>query len=232
MSAGQFRGTSIEQDSRFSNKEKKLLKSLSKEFPPEFSKKVDLTNVNWDSLKPWIEKRVSELLGGLEDEILLNFIFESVVGKKIIDPRKLQISLMGFLENNSSTFCKELWKLLQDASSSENGIPRAFIASSKAERESRYSQMPRDRQYRDRDDGRHSGRRDHYRGYRQRGYEREWSPVRSDGSREWSYRSPEERKDRRRRRRSPSVEAAYRSARIKVDEDIKKEDGLIKTEEP
>lgn len=134
MSAGQFRGTSIEQDSRFSNKEKSLLKSLSKDFPPEFSKKVDLSNVNWDSIKPWIENRVSQLLGGLEDEILLNFIFESVVEKKTIDPRKLQISLMGFLEKDSGIFCKELWTLLLDASASENGVPSAFILAAKAKR--------------------------------------------------------------------------------------------------
>lgn len=38
--AGFFKGTSADQDSRFSNKEKKLLKTMS--FPPEFDKKVDM----------------------------------------------------------------------------------------------------------------------------------------------------------------------------------------------
>ena len=223
MSAGQFRGTSIEQDSRFSNKEKKLLKSLSKDFPPEFSKKVDLSNVNWNSIKPWIEKRVYELLGGLEDEILLNFIFESTVGKKAIDPRKLQISLMGFLENNSGVFCKELWALLQDASSNDNGIPSAFLAPQKSERD---AEAREDRYYGHRD-GRHNNRwegQDRYHRYR---HKSRHSPVRSDNSREWSYRSPEERKDRgRRRRRSPSVEAAYRGSRVKAERDE------MKTEQP
>lgn len=242
MSAGQFRGTSIEQDSRFSNKEQKLLKSLSKEFPPEFSKKVDLTRVNWDSLKPWIEKRVSELLGGLEDEILLNFIFESVVGRKNIDPRKLQISLMGFLEKDSGTFCKELWTLLQDAAANENGIPSAFIAAAKAEREARYPDIHRDREreYRSGEEMSRNTRwerrgryRDqgHSHGYNQKEFERDRysSPVRSQESREWSYRSPEDYKDRRRRRRSPSVEAKY-LARCNVEGDIKTEHG-IKTED-
>lgn len=228
MSAGQFRGTSVEQDSRFSNKEKKLLKSLSKEFPPDFAKKVDISKVNWNSLKPWIEKRVYELLGGLEDEILLNFIFESIVGKKTIDPRKLQISLMGFLENNSGVFCKELWTLLQDASSNDNGIPSAFLASQNSERD---AQDHEDR-YRRRRDGRYDDiweRQDGHHRYRHRSRH---SPVRSDNSRKWSYRSPDEKKDRgRRRRRSPSVEASYRYSRVKDDKTLKKEDE-IKTEQP
>jgi len=38
MDAGFFKGTSSEQDTRFSDKQSKLLKSL--KFPPEFDKKV------------------------------------------------------------------------------------------------------------------------------------------------------------------------------------------------
>ena len=162
----------------------------------------------------------------MKHQILLNFIFESVVGKKTIDPRKLQISLMGFLENNSATFCKELWTLLKDASSNDNGIPSAFIAPVKVEREYEHSE---DRRYRD---DRHTSRwerHDRYRGYR---HQTRHSPVRSDESREWSYRSPEDRKDRRRRRRSPSVEAAYRAAsRVKDEKALKREDD-VKAEQP
>jgi serine/arginine repetitive matrix protein 1 len=36
-----YRGTSWEQDGRFSNKDKKLMKQI--KFPPEFSQKVDIS---------------------------------------------------------------------------------------------------------------------------------------------------------------------------------------------
>jgi len=52
---GFFRGTSQEQDTRFSNKEKKLLKQT--KFPPEFSTKVDMKKVNLEVIKPWISKK-------------------------------------------------------------------------------------------------------------------------------------------------------------------------------
>lgn len=71
MSAG-FRGTNIEQDISFSNKQAKLLKETS--FPPEYNVKVDMKKVNLDVMKPWITKRVVELLG-LEDDVLIEMIF-------------------------------------------------------------------------------------------------------------------------------------------------------------
>ena len=52
-------------------------------FPPEYSQKVDPTKVNWEVMKPWIAKRVTELLGGLEDEVLIAYIYEQVEGKKV-----------------------------------------------------------------------------------------------------------------------------------------------------
>lgn len=74
-------------------------------FPAEFSIKVDLTRVNWDVMKPWIAKRVTELLG-IEDDVLIGYIFEQLENHRTVDPRKLQINLTGFLEKNTSLFCK------------------------------------------------------------------------------------------------------------------------------
>ncbi|PSC72111.1 serine arginine repetitive matrix 1 [Micractinium conductrix] len=125
MSGNAFRGVSAEQDSRFANKEKKLMKSM--KFPPEFSTKVDLTAVNWDTMKPWIAKRITELLGGLEDDVLIAYVIEQLEGKKNVDPRQLQISLTGFLEKNTSLFCKELWQLLISANETGTGIPQRFL---------------------------------------------------------------------------------------------------------
>ena len=44
-----------------------------------------------------------------------------------VDPRQLQISLMGFLEKNTSLFCKELWGLLVSANETGTGIPQRFL---------------------------------------------------------------------------------------------------------
>ena len=77
-----LRGVSAEQDGRFRNKEKALLKKLEKTFPAEFAVKVDLTSVNWDVMKPWIAKRVTELLG-LEDDVVIGYVNEQLEGNKV-----------------------------------------------------------------------------------------------------------------------------------------------------
>jgi len=58
---GFFRGTSQEQDSRFSDKEKKMIKSM--KFPEEFNIKVDMKKVKLDVIKPWITKKNYGLVG-------------------------------------------------------------------------------------------------------------------------------------------------------------------------
>jgi hypothetical protein len=68
----QKKGTSADQDSRFSNKEKKLLKSMN--FPREFDEKVQIRKINLDVIKPWIANRITQLLG-FEDELVIDFAF-------------------------------------------------------------------------------------------------------------------------------------------------------------
>jgi hypothetical protein len=41
---------------------------------------VDITKVKMDVMKPWIATRVTELLG-IEDEVLINFIYGLLDGK-------------------------------------------------------------------------------------------------------------------------------------------------------
>lgn len=127
MSGNAFRGVSAEQDARFGDKEKKLLKSMAKSFPEEYKTKVDLLKVNWEAMKPWIANRLTELLGGVEDDVLIGYVYEQLEGKKEIDPRIFQINLTGFLENNTRLFCKELWTLLISAASGPSGIPQEFL---------------------------------------------------------------------------------------------------------
>lgn len=55
----------------------------SMKFPAEFGTKVDLRKVNWDAMKPWIAKRITELLGGLEDDVLIAYVVEQLEGKTV-----------------------------------------------------------------------------------------------------------------------------------------------------
>ncbi|CDH50351.1 pwi domain-containing protein [Lichtheimia corymbifera JMRC:FSU:9682] len=127
--AGFFKGTSADQDSRFSNKEKKLLKSMS--FPPEFDQKVNMKKVKLDVIKPWMTQRITELLG-VEDELVIDFAF-GLLEEKDPDPKLMQINLTGFLEKNTQQFILELWKLLLSAQDSVSGIPKQFLEQKKQE---------------------------------------------------------------------------------------------------
>lgn len=66
-------GASLHQDARFTDKTKKLKNELI--FPSEFSKKVDMTKVQWEVMKKWVARRLVELMKGQEDEVLINYVF-------------------------------------------------------------------------------------------------------------------------------------------------------------
>ncbi|KAM1447163.1 hypothetical protein ACFXTO_006296 [Malus domestica] len=123
MSGGFFRGTSADQDTRFSNKQAKLMKS--QKFAPELEHLVDITKVSMDVMRPWIANRVTELLG-FEDEVLINFIYGLLEGK-VVNGKEIQISLTGFMEKNTVKFMKELWTLLISAQNNASGVPQQFL---------------------------------------------------------------------------------------------------------
>lgn len=82
--AGFFRGTSADQDNRFSDKEKKLLKQMKFE-EVILTTKIDWTKIKLDVLKPWVTQRVEQLLG-MEDDVVTEFIFNQLEAKvKSID---------------------------------------------------------------------------------------------------------------------------------------------------
>ncbi|KZV99500.1 PWI domain-containing protein [Exidia glandulosa HHB12029] len=132
MDAGFFKGTSSEQDTRFSDKERKLLKTL--KFPPEFDKKVDLRKVNLPIIRPWIAKRVVELVG-IEDEVVVEYAMGLLEDKSkpTPDPKLIQVNLTGFLTSHTGTFVQELWTLLLEAQASPAGIPKRFVEEKKEE---------------------------------------------------------------------------------------------------
>ncbi|XP_075634925.1 uncharacterized protein LOC142607357 isoform X2 [Castanea sativa] len=123
MSGGFFRGTSADQDTRFSNKQAKLLKS--QKFAPELEHVVEMKKVNMDVIRPWVAHRVTELIG-FEDEVLINFIY-SLLEEKEVNGKAVQIQLTGFMEKNTVKFMKELWALLLSAQNTASGVPQQFL---------------------------------------------------------------------------------------------------------
>ncbi|GMH33068.1 hypothetical protein BSKO_00902 [Bryopsis sp. KO-2023] len=121
---GGFKGVSADQDARFSNKQKKLMKSM--KFPKELDLKVEPSKVNWVVMFEWVAKRVTELLG-VEDEVLIHFIHNKLQAQKVADARELHIDLVPFLEKNTSLFMKELWAMLASASTTASGIPQQIL---------------------------------------------------------------------------------------------------------
>ncbi|KAI5576209.1 hypothetical protein BDE02_09G029300 [Populus trichocarpa] len=139
MSGGFFRGTSADQDTRFSNKQAKLLKS--QKFAPELDHLVDTRKMKMDVIRPWIATRVTELLG-FEDEVLINFIYGLLDGKEV-NGKEVQISLTGFMEKNTGKFMKELWTLLLSAQKNESGVPQQFLDAKEEETRKKQAEVDR-----------------------------------------------------------------------------------------
>ncbi|KAM0862412.1 hypothetical protein ACQ4PT_045294 [Festuca glaucescens] len=139
MSGGFFRGTSADQDTRFSNKHAKLLKT--QKFASELDHHVDMSKVKMDVMKPWIATRVTELLG-FEDEVLINFIY-GLLDVKEVDGKHIQIQLTGFMEKNTIKFMKELWSLLLSAQQNASGVPQQFLDAKEAEIQQRKAEEAR-----------------------------------------------------------------------------------------
>ncbi|KAG7293330.1 hypothetical protein NEMBOFW57_003378 [Staphylotrichum longicolle] len=108
----------------------KLLKST--KFPPEFNQKVDMQKVNVQVMKKWIANRVIEILGS-EDDVVIELIFDLVEGGRHPDIKSMQIQLTGFLDKDTPSFCKDLWKLLLSAQASPQGVPKELLEAKKME---------------------------------------------------------------------------------------------------
>ena len=74
--------------------------------------KVLTKNVNVKFLEPWINGRVTQLLG-IEDDILQDYVINSITDEKEPSAKKMQLYLTGFLgAKNARIFMKELWEHL------------------------------------------------------------------------------------------------------------------------
>ncbi|RKF55361.1 putative pwi domain mrna processing protein [Golovinomyces cichoracearum] len=108
----------------------KLLKST--KFPPEFNQKVDMEKVNAEVIKKWIARRIPEILGN-DDDVVIELCFNLIEGSRYPDIKKTQIQLTGFLDKDTASFCKELWKLCLSAQTNPQGVPKQLLEAKKLE---------------------------------------------------------------------------------------------------
>ncbi|KAJ9505831.1 hypothetical protein QJQ45_026009 [Haematococcus lacustris] len=144
-------------------------------FPKELDVKVDvkslrLKKAGWAVIKEWIAKRVTQILNGLEEEVLIGFIFNllesdeklcldlcaaaPVVASRCttvhaaprswaprllqaVNAKEMHVSLVPFLEKNTSLFMKELWSMLASAATNDSGVPQQLLDAKVAELEAR-----------------------------------------------------------------------------------------------
>ncbi|BGP39908.1 hypothetical protein JCM10450v2_003884 [Rhodotorula kratochvilovae] len=134
-----FRGISLDQDPRFKDKQSALLAKTS--FPPSFNTKVDVRKVEMAVMKPWITKKVIELLG-FEDDVLLEYIFSLLEDNEnpVVDGKQMQLLLTGFLESKTAPFMTALWDLLLSAQSNPLRVPTALLEEKKREMRAREEQ--------------------------------------------------------------------------------------------
>ncbi|KAJ5161219.1 hypothetical protein N7492_006611 [Penicillium capsulatum] len=108
----------------------KLLRQT--KFPPEFSRKVDMTKVNIEVIKKWIASRISQILGN-EDDVIIELCFNLLEASRYPDIKALQIQLTGFLDKDTSKFCKELWSLCLSGQENPQGVPKELLEAKKLE---------------------------------------------------------------------------------------------------
>uniref|UniRef100_A0A0N5CFF9 PWI domain-containing protein n=1 Tax=Strongyloides papillosus TaxID=174720 RepID=A0A0N5CFF9_STREA len=202
-------------DAKFTDKEKKMLNKI------KFEKVLETKIENWskidlDILRPWISKKIIEMIG-VEDDIVENLIITSL--QSGTDPKVLQMNLAGFFNaRNARIFMGEFWNLLIEASNSKDGIPQALIElklSQVKEKENkkenrggeenddwkdRYEKMSGFKHDRDR----RSSRRRRSRSYERRSVERRRDDSRSPDRRDYKRKSHRHRRDSRSPRRRSS----------------------------
>ncbi|KAK4056881.1 hypothetical protein OIO90_002131 [Microbotryomycetes sp. JL221] len=89
-------------------------------------------------MKPWIAKKVVELLG-LEDEVLIEYINSLLedADNPVVDAKKMQHALTGFLQKQTPTFMQQLWELLLSAQSNPLKVPTQLLEEKKKEMRAR-----------------------------------------------------------------------------------------------
>ena len=127
-----YKGTSLAQDGRFVNPDKKIQSKLN--YPEEFSHKISKNKINIPIIKQWISKKINDILS-FDDELLTNLIVNLIEENEneFINGKNIYYSIMGFLGDDTFNFCQELWKILIKGENSKNFIPIELIQEKKIE---------------------------------------------------------------------------------------------------
>ena len=84
-------------------------------------------------MKSWIEKKLNDILG-FDDDCLCSYIINLIDEcDELIEPKKIQYAITGFLDNKTYEFMQEFWKILISAQKTPDGIPRELIEEKKEE---------------------------------------------------------------------------------------------------
>lgn len=104
-------------DVRYERQQAKLAQSLAR-LP-----RMPLGGINLDALRPWIARRLTELVG-IDDEVLTDFFWNTLEAQEEADAGEVQLLLTQFMgKSNAETFAKELWGWLAKAKEAADGIP-------------------------------------------------------------------------------------------------------------
>lgn len=159
---GFYRGTSHEQTPFFANKEAKMIDAY--HWPAYFNERVDFAKISLDVMKAWISQKVTDIIG-TEDDIVIGYVLQQLLHEPdkdqiadtpsdepgasaamAVDPRKVTVSLTGFMGENAFGFVADLWRLLLSAQKTENGVPTEFAEAQELERKINMEKADRIRQ--------------------------------------------------------------------------------------
>nr|AET50827.1 hypothetical protein [Eimeria tenella] len=151
MSGNFYKGTTKEQTPFFKDKDSQLI--AQRKWPAIFDQEVDMSKVNVEVMKAWINHKITELLG-FEDDIVISYCLSQLVPeealaadvderKNYLCPKKLAISLTGFVGKQATHFVRELWKLLLSAQNTPTGIPPEFLENRRLEMERKREEAAR-----------------------------------------------------------------------------------------
>ncbi|KAJ2489467.1 separin protein [Coemansia sp. RSA 2050] len=117
-------GTNLAQDQRFGDAAQKLISQTT--FSSVLKKRIDMSKVNLEIIKPWISRKIHELLG-IEDEVLFEYVVNMLQESNTPDGKAMQVNLTGFLESKTVEFMQSLWTILLEAQKGPGGVPESLV---------------------------------------------------------------------------------------------------------
>ncbi|KAI6652100.1 Serine/arginine repetitive matrix protein 1-like isoform X3 [Oopsacas minuta] len=89
----------------------------------DIEQKVDMHEVNFEALKPWVSEQITKILG-IKDEVVIELIFSFLENDRYPNGKTLQIVLIGFLQSEPARkFVGQLWDHLLSAQENPSELP-------------------------------------------------------------------------------------------------------------